>query len=80
LVIAEQYYNSRNDKDGVLVRGGNWYDNSETPAVGKDFQGMNKKAFVSPEKAFCTIGFRYVVKIYRKDLFKQLQDQSKTTK
>jgi formylglycine-generating enzyme required for sulfatase activity len=67
LLATENYYNSKNDVDGVLVRGGNWYDYNEAISCGKNFEGINKKIFVSPDKAFATVGFRYVVKIYRKD-------------
>ncbi|HEY0031395.1 MAG TPA: SUMF1/EgtB/PvdO family nonheme iron enzyme [Bacteroidia bacterium] len=67
LIATEEYYNSKNALEGVLVRGGNWYDYSEAIAAGKNFDGINKKRFVDPNKAYCTVGFRYVVKVHRKD-------------
>ncbi|MFL5763949.1 MAG: SUMF1/EgtB/PvdO family nonheme iron enzyme [Bacteroidia bacterium] len=67
LLAVEEHYNSTSAVDGVLVRGGNWYDYDETITGGKDFEGMNKKAFVDPQKTYATVGFRYVVKISRKD-------------
>lgn len=67
LIAVEEYYNSKNDPKGVLIRGGNWYDYSEAITAGKNFEGINKKRFADPNKAYPTVGFRYVVKVYRKD-------------
>ncbi len=75
LLEQETLCNATDDTAGVLVRGGNWYDLSLTSTGGKNFEGMNKKKFVDPAKAFATVGFRYVVKIYRKDeLYTLLKD------
>ncbi|CAN5336063.1 hypothetical protein BH10BAC1_BH10BAC1_13830 [soil metagenome] len=73
LVDEECFYNEMNDMNGSLVRGGNWYDLSLSNSGGKNFEGLNKKTFVNPNKAFATVGFRYVVKIYRKDELKLIK-------
>ena len=79
LLEQEALYNATDDTAGVLVRGGNWYDLSLATTGGKNFEGMNKKKFVDPTKTFATIGFRYVVKIYRKDeLYTLLKDLPET--
>lgn len=79
LLDIEGIYNSQNDTNGVLVRGGNWFDVSLSNIANKNFEGINKKVFVSPDKAFSTVGFRYVVKIYRKDEEAILSKQNSTT-
>ena len=58
----EKYYDSRfNDKNGIMVRGSNWYDHRFLSYDGKDVQGMNTKRFVDPNRSFATVGFRYVI-------------------
>ena len=50
------------DKDGKLVRGSNWLDET--------FERRNivfAKTFISPEKSYSTVGFRYVIHIYPKN-------------
>jgi hypothetical protein len=50
------------DKNGKLVRGSNWFDETfERNRI------ENAKTFISPEKSFATVGFRYVVRIYPKE-------------
>lgn len=78
LLNIERIYNSQNDTNGVLVRGGNWFDLSLSSIGSKNFEGMNKKRFVDPMKAYSTVGFRYVVKVFRKDEQELLQNQTKT--
>ncbi|MCW3070575.1 MAG: hypothetical protein JWO44_465 [Bacteroidetes bacterium] len=67
LLELERFYNNANDLNGYLIRGGNWRDVSMTATGNKNFEGMNKKVFKDPSKSFATVGFRYVVKFYRKD-------------
>ncbi|MCW3084263.1 MAG: hypothetical protein JWP12_1629 [Bacteroidetes bacterium] len=75
LLEQETLCNATDDTTGVLVRGANWYDLSFATTGSKNFEGMNKKKFVDPQKAYATVGFRYVIKIYRKDeLYVLLKD------
>jgi len=67
ILETETFYNTYNDTNGVLIRGGNWYDLSLSNISNKNFDGMNKKVFINPDKSFATVGFRYVIRIYRKD-------------
>jgi formylglycine-generating enzyme required for sulfatase activity len=53
-------------KVNKLVRGSNWYDERFTETFGKNPAGMNAKTFIDPELAYCTLGFRYVVRVKRK--------------
>lgn len=78
LLNIERMHDSQNDTNGVLVRGGNWFDLSLSSIGSKNFEGMNKKKFVDPMKAYSTVGFRYVIKVYRKDEQELLQNQTKT--
>lgn len=57
----EDYYYNLLPKHGKLVRGGNWHDERFTIKSGKNTAGIQAKTFVAPEKAHCTIGFRYVI-------------------
>lgn len=63
----EMYYDKRNDKNGKLVRGSNWWDERFSSKLGKNVEGMNAKLFVSPDSAHCTLGFRYVIHISPKE-------------
>lgn len=63
----EFYYNSFNDKNGKLVRGANWFDERYGNFLDKNTAGTNTKIFVSPKKARSTIGFRYVVRVKKKN-------------
>ena len=58
----ELYYNNMNDSDGRLVRGANWHDRRYFSLYGKNISGMQAKKFISPSRAFSTLGFRYVVR------------------
>lgn len=60
----ETFYDKNNDKDGRLVRGANWYDERFSNKLGKNTEGANAKVFVSPDKDYCTLGFRYVIHYY----------------
>jgi len=66
LANLEDYYNSKCDTNGYLVRGANWSDERFSNFYGKNKAGMNAKTFVSPSRAHCTLGFRYVVRVIRK--------------
>lgn len=50
-----------NDKNGKLVRGCNWFDERYGSMAGRNTMGMNAKRFVDPDKAYSTLGFRYVI-------------------
>jgi formylglycine-generating enzyme required for sulfatase activity len=67
LLALEDYYNSLCDTNGVLVRGANWYDERYNNINGKNTVGMMAKTFANPESAFSTVGFRYIVRVKRKD-------------
>lgn len=76
LLAQEDYSNSRNDTNGVLVRGANWYDQRYGSIGGKNTEGINAKVFVSPDSDYATVGFRYVIILQRKDereIINQLQ-------
>jgi len=63
LANLEQYYNSMNDTNGRLVRGTNWLDRRYVYQFGKNIAGMQAKRFVSPDKTYSTLGFRYVMRL-----------------
>lgn len=56
------YYDEQCDKDGYLVRGGNWYDERYSIIKGKNKAGIQAKTFLSPNKSRSTLGFRYVIR------------------
>ncbi|HTB06380.1 MAG TPA: SUMF1/EgtB/PvdO family nonheme iron enzyme [Bacteroidia bacterium] len=73
-LAIEDYYNAKNDTDwniskdyASLVRGGNWYDDRSGSKAGKNTDGMNVKVFVNPTFSYSTLGFRYVIKVHRRD-------------
>ncbi len=66
-LALEDYYNSKCDTNGVLVRGSNWFDERYNNRYGKNTAGMSAKTFVSPDEAHCTVGFRYIVRVMKKD-------------
>lgn len=59
----ERYFDSKNDRNGKLVRGGNWYDERYSELLGKNVAGTNAKTFVHPDSSHCTLGFRYVITV-----------------
>jgi formylglycine-generating enzyme required for sulfatase activity len=61
LIQQLEFFNSKNNKFGKLVRGSNFLDSRLSTTFGKNSQNMNSKIFVSPETRSSTIGFRYVV-------------------
>jgi len=66
LAQTEAYFDKKNNTEGKLVRGGNWYDERVSQKFGKNTEGMNAKLFVHPDSAYSTIGFRYVIHVYPK--------------
>lgn len=55
-------FNNHIDKDGKLIRGSNWFDETfERKNI------INAKTFASPDKSFATVGFRYVIHVYPKE-------------
>jgi len=81
----EEYYNNKNDKNGQLVIGGNYFDyrngmvTTRVPyeRYPKDVRKMNKagiylKKFVDPHKQYSTVGFRYIIKV------KDVEEKRKT--
>ena len=63
----EAYYNTKNDPNGKLVRGTNWYDERFSQRLGKNTVGAQAKTFAHPDSSFCTVGFRYVVRFEEKE-------------
>ena len=61
----EDYFLGRNDKGGMMIRGSNWFDKRYSFRGEKNVAGMRPKVFKDPNKSFATVGFRYVVKVYR---------------
>lgn len=57
----EKYFDTKNDPNGKLVRGSNWYDERFSNVLGRNPEGANAKAFVDPNKSHSTLGFRYVI-------------------
>ncbi len=57
----EKYFDTKNDPDGKLVRGSNWYDERFSNVLGRNPEGANAKVFVDPNKSHATLGFRYVI-------------------
>ncbi len=84
----EDYYNTRNDTTyyandldtsiSYLVRGANWYDRRTGSINGKNIAGMNTKIFINADSAHSTLGFRYVIKLHRRDE-KKIIDSIKST-
>lgn len=55
----ELEFNTSNDTTGVLVKGGNWFDD-------RGMEGRNAKVFVNPYDSYATVGFRYVIRFEEK--------------
>ena len=73
---VEEYYNNKNDKNGQLVIGGNYFDYRNGMVstqvayerYPKNVRKLNKagvylKKFVDPHKQYSTVGFRYIIKV-----------------
>lgn len=49
-----------------MVMGGNWYDEKTTLNYGAPLNSIYSKTFAHKDSAFCTVGFRYVIRIIQK--------------
>ncbi|HNZ43696.1 MAG TPA: SUMF1/EgtB/PvdO family nonheme iron enzyme [Bacteroidales bacterium] len=68
LLATEKYFDQMcNDKYGKLVRGANWFDSRQTDRTHWLSQAMFAKAYVNPDEAHSTIGFRYVMRVKLKN-------------
>lgn len=52
-----------NDTTGKMILGANWFDERYGMILGVNTEGLYAKRFANPEKAYSTVGFRYVVRI-----------------
>ena len=52
--------------DYRMVMGGNWYDEKTTLNYGAPLNSIYSKTFAHKDSAFCTVGFRYVIRITQK--------------
>ncbi|MBL55960.1 MAG: hypothetical protein CMP61_02115 [Flavobacteriales bacterium] len=52
--------------DYRMVMGGNWYDEKTTLNYGAPLNSIYSKTFAHKDSAFCTVGFRYVIRIIQK--------------
>lgn len=59
----ENHYNSKNDVYGKLVCGANWLDLRCQSNNKKE--AMYVKKYLDPNKSYATLGFRYVVYVYK---------------
>jgi formylglycine-generating enzyme required for sulfatase activity len=59
----EKLYDKRNDKNGTMIIGGNWIDERISVQLGQPLDGVYAKTFINPDSAYCTVGFRYVVRV-----------------
>jgi len=68
LLATEKYFDQTcNDKNGKLVRGANWFDSRQTDRTHWLSQAMFTKAYINPDEAHSTIGFRYVMRVKLKN-------------
>ncbi len=74
LLATEEYFNkTRNNEDGQLVRGANWFDNRQTDRTHFVSKSLFAKCYVSPSEQHSTLGFRYVVRVRLKDQDKAMK-------
>lgn len=59
----EKYYDARNNKNGKLIIGGNWWDERRSLQLGQNLDGAFAKRFIHPDSAYSTVGFRYVIHV-----------------
>ena len=69
----QRYFNCQNlepsneenrwNKNYRMVMGGNWYDEKTTLNYGAPLNSIYSKTFAHKDSAFCTVGFRYVIRI-----------------
>jgi len=57
---------AKNDKDGKLIMGSNWYDERYESNLGINSAGIYPKRFADKDSSYATVGFRLVLRsIYR---------------
>jgi hypothetical protein len=59
----EKHYDKWNDKNGTMIIGGNWSDERISVQLGQALDGAYAKTFVNPDSGYCTVGFRYVIRV-----------------
>ena len=72
----QRYFNCQNiehsndenswDKNYRMVMGGNWYDEKTSLNYGAPLNSIYSKTFAHKDSAFCTVGFRYLIRITQK--------------
>lgn len=65
----EAFYNSFNDTiNGQMVRGGNWAHEHHAMRDGHNVGMHDAKRFIDPNTSHSTVGFRYVIRVVKKEL------------
>ena len=64
--LVDEILLRKNDKNGNLIYGGNWFDERYGSNFGVNISGLYPKTFKEQNKQFSTVGFRYVVRIIEK--------------
>ncbi|MFT4602650.1 MAG: hypothetical protein ACI857_002837 [Arenicella sp.] len=54
---------AKNDKDGKLIMGSNWYDERYENALGVNTGGIYPKRFADKDSSYATVGFRLVLRL-----------------
>jgi hypothetical protein len=54
---------AKNDKDGKLIMGSNWYDERYENTLGVNTGGIYPKRFADKDSSFATVGFRLVLRL-----------------
>lgn len=70
--------NTYNNEDR-LVMGANWMDEHHEAVFGAPLKSIYAKTFISPDSAYSTVGFRYVIRL-KKDQIKSMPLQTKKVK
>ncbi|MBN2776076.1 MAG: SUMF1/EgtB/PvdO family nonheme iron enzyme [Bacteroidales bacterium] len=74
LKLTEEYFDStRNNHNGKMVRGLNWFDNRKIDKVYYTSNAIFAKCFINPDEQHSTLGFRYVVRVRLKDQEKAMR-------
>ena len=53
----------RNNPEGKLIMGSNWYDERYETVLGVNTGGIYPKRFEHPDSSYNTVGFRYVIRL-----------------
>ena len=64
--IVDEKLLQQNDSKGNLIMGSNWYDERYGSYLGINKSGLYPKIFKESQKAFATVGFRYVIRMIPK--------------